>query len=279
MRNRIATFLAVTVGLGFGAGSAPAQGIECSADTLNSCPGACIERCINDDAFFTSNEAACGRLARDVQRNPSIADTSSCTPVATAAGSAFGACLMEARAIEREDTGRAELEEILSTAPTCGQTTFALRQMYVCLSNETDTIRSLFEPLAGRGYGTGDDQVTGPDNRVCQIPRNQIDTDELMADSLTTQSQILMAEFAVVSACRQEWEVWLNSASALDLTSETGAVQQGIATVITAMQSEIAPAAAREVEISGIIDDIGRQLEQILGVIFVRNLICPPESP
>ena len=148
--------------------------------------------------------------------------------------------------------------------------------MYACLGGETDTIRELFDPLANRGYGTLDGEDITPDSPICTISNTQIDTDELMAETLTVQSTILTLEFSVVSSCRREWEDWLNEASSKCNTSATGSCERSIDVVIGAMQRNIQPAEAREVEIEGIIDGIDRQLEQISGVILVRNLICPP---
>lgn len=273
--------------------SASAEQTACNADMLNSCPGACVDRCVEDNAFFDENVAACGRLVRDSQSNPAVRDISACVVPGATAGSDFGSCLSKARAIKRKNTGRAELEELLSTAPTtCAATPLALNELYSCLSAETDTIRDLFEPLVNRGYVTADVQDTAiagqdiaaaskaitPESPICTAPEAQIDSDELMAESLTTQSTILTSEFKAVSSCRKEWEDWSNEASAKCKTTETGACQKGISTVIATMQSNIQPAAAREVEIKGIIDQVGRQLEEISSVILVRTLMCPSQD-
>lgn len=266
----------VAVGI-FTASAISADEMQCTVQTLETCPGACVDRCQEDDVFFDENAASCGRLLRDAQSDPAIRDTTSCGISGATAGSEFGSCLIQARAIQRTDTGRAELEELLSSAPTtCAATPYALNQMYACLGSETDTIRDLFDPLVQRGYIIpGDEEIT-PESQICTISNTQIDTDEFTAESLTSQSTILTSEFSVVSSCRREWESWLNEASRECDTDATGSCEQGIDAVIGAMQRNIQPAEAREVEIQGIIDGIDRQLEQISGVILVRNLICPP---
>lgn len=253
-----------------------AEALECTGQTLETCPGACIERCLSDDSFFDENAAACGRVVRASQSDPGSLDTSTCSAPGAAEGSEFGSCLTAAREIIRPDTGRPELEELLSSAPTCAATPFALNEQYSCLGSETDTIRGLFEPLVGRGYIIPADEEITPESKICTISNTQIDTDEFTAESLTTQSKILTTEFDFVSSCRRDWENWLNEASTKCNTSATGSCEQGIDAVIGAMQRNIQPAEAREVEIEGIIDDIDKQLEQISGVILVRNLICPP---
>jgi hypothetical protein len=266
----------VAVGI-IAASSVSAEEMQCTAQSLETCPGACVDRCLSDDSFFDENAASCGRLVRDAQSDPAILDITSCGIPGATAGSEFGSCLIKARAIQRTNTGRAELEKLLSSAPTtCAATPYALNQMYACLGSETDTIRDLFEPLVQRGYIIpGDVEITA-ESQICTTSNTQIDTDEFTAESLTSQSTILTSEFSVVSSCRREWESWLNEASRECDTDATGSCEQGIDAVIGAMQRNIQPAEAREVEIQGIIDGIDRQLEQISGVILVRNLICPP---
>ena len=275
---KLSSILQLLVAIGaISATSVSSEELLCTAQTLETCPGVCVDRCLSDDAFFDDNAASCGRVVRDAQSDPAIRDTSSCGIPSATAGSEFGSCLIKARAIQRTDTGRAELEELLSSAPTtCAATPYALNQMYACLGIETDTIRDLFEPLVQRGYIIpGDEEIT-PESRICTIANTQIDSDEFVAESLTSQSTILTSEFSVVSSCRREWESWLNEASLDCDTDATGSCEQGIDAVIGVMQRNIQPAEAREVEIQGIIDGIDRQLEQISGVILVRNLICPP---
>ena len=253
-----------------------AEELQCTVQMLETCPGVCVDRCVSDDSFFDENAAACGLVVRAAQSDPASLDTSSCGAPGATEGSEFGSCLTKAREIIRPDTGRPELEELLSSAPTCAATPFALNEQYSCLGSETDTIRGLFEPLVQRGYIIpGDEEIT-PESKICTISNTQIDTDEFTAESLTAQSTILTTEFSFVSTCRREWENWLNKASTKCDTSATGSCEQGIDAVIGAMQRNIQPAEAREVEIQGIIDGIDQQLEQISGVILVRNLICPP---
>lgn len=253
-----------------------AEALECTGQTLETCPGACIERCLSDDSFFDENAAACGRVVRASQSDPASLDTSTCSVPGAAQGSEFGSCLTAARSIVRPDTGREELENLFSSAPTCAATPFSLNEQYSCLGSETDTIRDLFAPLVGRGYIIPADEEITPESPICKISNTQIDTDEFTAESLTSQSKILTTEFSTVSSCRREWEAWLNDAADDSVKSETGTIEAAIDAVISAMQRNIQPAEAREVEIQRIIDDIDVQLEQITGVILVRNLICPP---
>ena len=282
MKIFLVLFSAVGMGL-IGVLSASAQQPQCTTQTLRAinsssetCPGACLERCLDDKAFLNKNVVSCGRLERNAQSDPAVRDATTCGVPDEPAGSKFGSCLSKAGTIKRRNTGRAKLEELLASAPTCAATPFALNEMYACLGSETDTIRDLFEPLVSRGYVIVEDEAMTPESPICIISNTRIDKDELMAESLTTQSTILSKEFSVVSACRREWEGWLNEASSKCDTSATGSCEQGIDAVIGTMQHRIQPAEAREVEIEGIIDGIARQLEQITGVILVRNLICPP---
>ena len=278
MKSFLVLFSAASMGL-IGVLSASAQQTQCTTQTLRSnetCLGACLDRCLDDEAFFSKNVVSCGRLVRDAQSDPAIRDASTCGVPDASAGSEFGSCISKARTIKRTNTGRAELEELLASAPTCAATPFALNEMYACLGSETDTIRDFFEPLVDRGYVIVGNEAMTPKSPICIISNTQIDKDELLAETLTTQSTILSKEFSVVSACRREWEGWLNEASSKCDTSATGSCEQGIDAVIGTMQHNIQPAEAREVEIERIIDGIARQLEQISGVILVRNLICPP---
>lgn len=265
----------VAVGI-IAASSVSAEEIQCTVQTLETCPGACVDRCLGDDTFFDNNAASCGRIVRDAQSDPAIRDTTSCGISGATTGSEFGSCLSAARTIQRTNTGRDELEQLFASAPTCAATPFALNEMYTCLSTETDTIGELFKPLVERGYNTPDGQDIKPDSPICTISNTQIDSDELMAESLTAQSRILTSEFETISGCRQTWVQWLDEAS--DSCKADARCARRIDAVVKAMQSNIEPAADRELEIENIIDDIDEQLSEITGVIFVRTLICPPQS-
>ena len=268
---QIAAFAASFLSLQIAGSPVNAQD-ACTAETLTSCPGLCVERCEVDSAFFDSHSAACGRIFRDQRSNPDALDPANCAPAAAPFDTALGTCLGAARSIERRTTGNPDVDDFFDGWPSCAQTVFALEDQYACLKEETDHISSQYVPLVDRGYGS----EANPLNRdlLCEIPQDVIDRDDLVAETLKDRSGLLTAEFSTVSSCRRELETWLNDKTSDCANSATGNCEQTIQQLIDITKEQIEPAKALELDTQKIVDGVEKQIELILGAIRARVVIC-----
>lgn len=251
-------------------------GMACSAQTLLTCPGACVERCRDDAVFLDSHREQCADIVAQAIRDPASMDPALCEGGDSADRRTLRQCIEAAGNIVRPPSGDSIIDDFLSSAPDCAATPYALGQLYTCLAGEADDISEVYVPLVARGYDTS--VVPGEDGdlpQVCAIPREQIDRDRNTADILTLQSESLLGEFSVVSACRRDWEGWLDAASD-SIPDDIGELRPTIDGIITLMQNEVAPAGERELQIRGIVDGIQGQLGNIRSVMFASTLICPP---
>lgn len=252
---------------------------QCSADSLLTCPGSCVERCADDDDFFNQNLEQCAQLTRNFARNPDAMNPELCESENELIANELGQCLGKARSIQRELSGDSTIDALFETAPSCASNPYALTQLYNCLGSEGDNISKVYQPLTTRGYSSAvEPGDAGALPQVCGIERGQIDRDRLLADVLTEQSTALLGEFGSVSACRQDWESWLDDYSANCSSQSTVTCGSSINGIIEIMQSQIAPASEREIEIRDIVRGIEDQLVDIRSVMFSRTLICPPDE-
>lgn len=247
-------------------------------DTLSRCPNYCQVACTST-GFLLDNTDACDAAMAALPDT----DEASC-PVASDEGIvSLQACIDEKRTIPREPGRVIErnperlrlFNDFFSDRPDCAASTIALEAMFGCLSGETGVVQHEYEALGTLGVGAAPLTAERLRELACSIDEDRLIEIDIGASSLSGRATDLSDRLGEVSSCRRAYAQWLDQrADTFCASSDFPNCEAVISLFQTELQNSLDGAEEQNRQISGVVDNLERDLGAILSLALVPTSAC-----